>query len=170
MCALFGGARDISMFRHINRELMKDIITQQCALYTIILDKTITNLYGEAPAGKFYTEPVLLNALIEVGSQSHPINEQGVDFDWKIKFSFLLDDIRDANVNPNVGDIIMFQDSYFEIDTTNVTQFFVGKDPDYPYEPNPLNPGLSEFGYNVSVICDTHYVPKDRINLSKARL
>ena len=36
--ALFGRARDISMFRHVNRELLGDIITQQCALYKYILD------------------------------------------------------------------------------------------------------------------------------------
>ena len=49
-------------------------------------------------------------------------------------------------------------------------QLFVGKDPDYPYNVNPLNPGLDQFGYNVSVVCETHYVPADRINIIKQRL
>lgn len=168
--ALFGGSRDISMFRHINRELMGNIITQQCAYYAFALDKTKVNIYGEVAHGKYYTEPVLLNALIKIGEQSNPITEQGVDFDWKIQFSFLLDDLTDAGVNPNTGDIILFQDAYFEVDNSNAAQFFVGKDPDYPYEVNPLNPGLSEFGYNVSVICETHYIPRDKVNLDIARL
>ena len=30
--ALFGGARDISLFRKLNRELLGDIITQQIVL------------------------------------------------------------------------------------------------------------------------------------------
>lgn len=168
--ALFGGKRDISLFRHINRELLGDIITQQCALYKFVLDKTIVNMYGEASGGKFYDGPVLLNSLITVADNTSPTNEFGVDFNWSITVAFLRDDLVEANVHPEVGDIILYQESYFEIDNTNTTQFFAGKDPDYPYAANPLNPGLENFGYNVSVVCETHYVPADRVNLIKQRL
>lgn len=168
--ALFGGARDISMFRHINRELLGNIITQECAFYKFVLDKTVVNMYGEASGGKFYDGPVLLNALITVDDNTSPTNEFGVDFNWSIKVAFLRDDLVDTNVHPEVGDIILYQESYFEVDNTNITQFFVGKDPDYPYESNPLNPGLANFGYNVSVVCETHYVPADRVNIVQQRL
>lgn len=168
--ALFGGARDISMFRKVNRELLGDIVTQQCALYRHILDKNKINMYGEASGGKYFNPPVLLNALITVADNTSPTNEFGVDFDWSIKVAFLRDDLVDANVHPEVGDVILYQESYFEIDNTNIKQFFAGKDPDYPYGVNPLNPGLQDFGYNVSVVCETHYVPADRINIIKQRL
>lgn len=169
--AIFGSARDISMFRKINRELLGDIISQQCAIYKYVLDKTKINMYGEASGGKWFNEPVLLNALITVESNTSPTSELGVDFDWAIKVAFLRDDLTDANIQPEVGDIVLFQESYFEIDNTVHTQYFVGKDPDYPYGPNnPLNPGLENFGYNVSLVCDAHYVPADRINIIKQRL
>jgi hypothetical protein len=168
--ALFGGARDISMFRKVNRELLGDVITQQCALYRHVLDKTKVNMYGEASGGKFFNPPVLLNALITVADNTSPTNEFGVDFDWSIKAAFLRDDLVDANVHPEVGDVILYQESYFEIDNTNIRQYFAGKDPDYPYAQNPLNPGLDQFGYNVSVVCETHYIPADRINIIKQRL
>ena len=38
--ALFGAERDISLFRHINRELMGDIITQQCSFYKFKIEET----------------------------------------------------------------------------------------------------------------------------------
>jgi len=41
--ALFGEARDISMFRHVNRELMHNIISQQCVLYKYDLDEILFN-------------------------------------------------------------------------------------------------------------------------------
>jgi len=63
----------------------------------------------------------------------------------------------------------MYQNAYWEVDNENMTHFFVGKDPDYPYNVNPLNPGLEFFGYNVDVICQCHYVPQDRINIVNAR-
>ena len=62
--ALFGSARDISLFRHINRELMADIITQQCSFYKYKLEETKVNIYGEAAEEKYYMGPVLLNCLI----------------------------------------------------------------------------------------------------------
>lgn len=168
--AIFGSARDISMFRKINRELLGDVITQQIAFYKYILDKTTTNMYGEASGGKYFENPVLLNALITVGDNTSPVNEFGVDFNWNIKAAFLRDDLVDANVHPEVGDVLLYQESYFEIDNTNIKQYFAGKDPDYPYSQNPLNPGLNQFGYNVSVVCETHYIPADRVNIVKQRL
>lgn len=168
--AIFGSARDISMFRHINRELLWDVITQQCAIYKFILDKTTVNMYGEAAGGKFYDGPVLLNALITVENNTAPVTEFGVDFGWAIKVAFLVDDLTGANILPEIGDVVLYQESYFEIDNTIHTQYFAGKDPDYPYNPNPLNPGLDKFGYNVSLVCDTHYIPADRVNIIKTRL
>jgi len=73
----------------------------------------------------------------------------------------------------------MYQNGYFEVDHVNGTQFFVGKDPAYPFDdslgnnypasPLNINPlpetDLSQFGYNVSVICETHYVPADMVQI-----
>lgn len=174
MCALFGGARDISLFRYLNRELMGDIITQQCIYYKFKLDETKVNMYGEASGAKFYNEPVIFNALISAGNQTQPTDEFGVSFGWDLEFRFFRDDLVDANVIPEVGDIIMYQDAYWEVDTTNATQFFVGKDPDFPnYDDNginPLNPGLENFGTSVSITCVAHYVPADRVQITKERL
>lgn len=127
-------------------------------------------MYGESSNGKFFDGPVLLNALITVGDNTSPTSDLGVNFDWPVSFAFLRDDLVDANLHPEVGDIILYQESYWEVDNTNTTQFWAGKDPDYPNEINPLNPGLVEFGYNVSVTCECHYVPSDRINIQRTRL
>ena len=168
--ALFGSSRDVSFVRRMNRELMGNIISQQCAFYKYRLAETKTNMYGEASEGKYFDGPVLLNALIEVGDNSSPTSDLGVDFDWPIKFAFLRDDLVDAQIHPDVGDVILYQESYWEVDNTNTIQFWLGKDPEFPNEPNPLNPGLSGFGYNVSIVCETHYIPTDRVNIVKTRL
>lgn len=168
--ALFGSSRDVSFVRRINRELMGNIISQQCAFYKYKLVETKINMYGEASGGKMFDGPVLLNALITVGDNTSPTSDLGVDFDWPMTFAFLRDDLVDAGVHPEVGDVVLYQESYWEVDNTNITQFFAGKDPDYPYNQNPLNPGLENFGYNVSVTCTCHYVPADRVNIIRTRL
>ena len=172
--ALYGQMRDISMFRFINRELMHKIISQQVVFYKCNTVQTITNIYGEASQGRVFEEPVILFALIEIGDQTAPIMDNLVGFDWPVTFRFLRDDLTEANLVPNIGDFIMWNDGYCEIDNENIVQYFVGKDPDYPYldanNSNPYETDLGEFGYNVSVICQTHYVPADRVNIINQRL
>ena len=168
--AIFGSARDISMIRKVNRELLHDVISQQCAVYKYALDKTKVNMYGEASEGRWFNGPVLLNALITVGDKSDGTSDLGVDFNWDMKFAFLRDDLVDANLVIEIGDVILYQESYFEVDLSFDTQYFAGKDPQYPYESNPLNPGLGYFGYNVSVLVNAHNIPADRVNIIKQRL
>ena len=168
--AIFGSARDISMIRKVNRELLHDVISQQCAVYKYALEKTKVNMYGEASEGRWFNSPVLLNALITVGEKRDGTSDLGVDFNWDMKFAFLKDDLIDANLIIEIGDVILYQESYFEVDVTFDTQYFAGKDPDYPYEANPLNPGLGNFGYNVSLIVNAHNIPADRVNIIKQRL
>jgi hypothetical protein len=167
--AIFGSARDVSMIRKVNRELMGNVISQECVYYKVNEAQTLVNMYGEQQGGRYFSKPVIFNCLIEVGDQTAPTNDGFVGFDWPITFRFLRDDLVDANLVPAIGDFIMYQNAYWEVDNENMTHFFVGKDPDYPYNVNPLNPGLEFFGYNVDVICQCHYVPQDRINIVNAR-
>ena len=169
--ALYGGGRDISLFRVLNRELLGNIITQQCVYYKLKLNETKVNLYGEAAGARYYFEPVILNALIEKQDQDFTDDEMlGVDFQWGIDFKFFRDDLVTANLVPEVGDIIMYYDGYYEVDITNANQYFVGKDPRYPYNTNPLNPGLEDFGSSISIICKTHYTPADKVQITKERI
>jgi len=176
--ALFGQARDISMFRYVNRELMHNIISQQCALYQLELNETQFNMYGEASETKIYNGPFLLYALIEIPEQTFTADTMGVDFSWRPTFRFLRDDLLTGSLGytnmtedvvPEVGDIILWQESYYEVTSVREDQYFVGKNPDYPNNPNPLETDLAEFGYNVSIICQTIYVPADKVGLSKER-
>ena len=68
----------------------------------------------------------------------------------------------------------MWYDNYFQVDTVDLSQLFVGKDPDYPFNDdngnNPLETDLADFGYNVSVICESHYVPADKVGITKERM
>ena len=172
--ALYGEARDISMFRFVNRELMHKIISQQVVFYKYKLEETKVNMYGESVEGRNFVDPVLLFALIQPSQFEYPVSDFGADFRWQVTYKFLRDDLVDANVYPEVGDIIMYQNGYWEIDNISTVQFFVGKDPEYPYLDgagnNPYETDLGNFGYSVSVICDAHYVPSDRLNIELSRL
>lgn len=169
--AMYTRQRDVSLVRHLNRELMGNIITQQSAFYKFKLEETRVNLYGEAAGEKFYDGPFLFNCLINRDPQSYPEGNEGVNFNQGIGFFFLRDDLVDANVVPEVGDIILYQEKYYGVESTVANQYWGGKNPDYPNNnsdgtDNPLNPDLDQFGSSISILCQTHYIPADKVGLS----
>jgi hypothetical protein len=168
--ALYGTSRDVSLIRHLNRELLHDIISQQCVFYQLQAAETKVNIYGESAGAKYYKEPVILNMLLNLGDISSPTGDMGVDYDLPITFKFFRDDLIDANILPKIGDIVMWYEGYWELDNIADNQLFVGKDPDYPYNINPLNPGLDNFGTSISLTCTAHYVPADKVGITKERI
>jgi hypothetical protein len=164
--ALFGGIRDVSLIRKLNRELLGNIITQQASFYKYKLQETKVNLYGEASGAKYYDGPFLFNCLINREDQQYPISNIGEEFKQGITFSFFRDDLVEANILPEIGDIILYQEGYYEVQSTISNQYFLGKNPSYPNNENPLNPGLENFGSSISIVCGTHYVPADKVAIS----
>ena len=168
---MYTGVRDWSLMRHLNREVMGNIITQQCAIYQFRLEETKVNIYGEAAEEKYYNGPYLFNVLIDRGDQEFGLNTEGVQFDQPISFFFLRDDLVEKDVVPRVGDIILYQESYYGVQSTIANQYWGGKNPEYPNNdsdgtPNPLNPGLDKFGNNVSILVSTYYIPADKVAIS----
>ena len=157
--------------RHVNRELLGNVITQQAAFYQYKLEETKVNIYGEAAAEKFYNGPFLFNCLIDRSDEEYAENEEGIQFNQPINFYFLRDDLKDANIVPEVGDIVLYQEAYYGVDSTVANQYWGGKNPDYPNNdsdgtPNPLNPNLQLFGNNVSILVSTYYIPADKVAIS----
>ena len=151
---MFTTARDMSLVRKLNRELMGNIITQQCSVYQFKLEETKVNLYGEADAEKYYDGPFIFNVLINRSNEEYAENY------------FFRDDLKDADVLLRVGDIILYQERYYGVQSTVANQYWGGKNPSYPNNINPLNPGLENYGNNVSVLVSTYYIPADKVAIS----
>ncbi len=145
---------------------MGNIITQQCSLYQFKLEETKVNLYGEADAEKFYDGPFIFNVLINRENEQYVDNIEGVQFGQGIEFYFLRDDLVDADVVPRVGDIVLYQEGYYGVQSTVANQYWGGKNPSYPNNINPLNPGLEGFGNNLSILVSTYYIPADKVAIS----
>ena len=178
--SLFGTARDASLIRHIGRELVNNIIEQQVGYYKINLAQTTTNMYGESNGAKIFYDPVLVNCLIERSAQEWKTDSFGPDVDRKIQLRFLRDDLRGYELSlelpgggrgfqygilPEVGDVVLWQNNYYEIDDVLENQLFVGKDPDFSYSTD--NDG---FGSSISIIVNAHYTREDRLGIQKDRL
>ena len=163
---MFTTARDMSLVRKLNRELMGNIITQQCSVYQFKLEETKVNLYGEADAEKYYDGPFIFNVLINRTNEQYAENIEGVQFGQPIEFYFFRDDLKDADILIRVGDIILYQERYYGVQSTVANQYWGGKNPSYPNNINPLNPGLENYGNNLSVLVSTYYIPADKVAIS----
>jgi hypothetical protein len=162
--ALFGGSRDISLFRHINKELINNIIQQSVGYYKISLDKTESNLYGESLI-KTYNDPILVNCLIERNIQDWTETEFGTDVTREINVRFLRDILVDINLVPEVGDVVLWQEDYYEISGTVENQLVVGKDPSYSYSSD-----TSDFGSSISIIVTAQFIRPEKLGITKERL
>ena len=99
--ALFGGLRDISLFRNLSKELVNDIIQTEVAYYKFALEQTKANVYGEAP-GKNYYEPMKIACLIDRQDQSWSSDNFGSDINQIINFKFLKEELKNINLLPEV--------------------------------------------------------------------
>ena len=95
---LFGGARDISLFRTMNKELINDIIQQEVGFYKFVLQDTVTNVYGEAE-NKVYYEPQLFPCLITREDQAWSETDFGPDSTQQFTFAFLRADFANSTLS-----------------------------------------------------------------------
>ena len=161
--ALFGGSRDISLFHTINKELIKDIIQTEVAYYKFALEQTKINVYGEAP-GKNYFEPLKIACLINREDQSWSSDDFGPNVNQSINFRFLKEELKGINLVPEVGDLILFRNNFYEVDTKVENQYILGKDSDYS-----MATETSEHGVSFSIIINAHISRVEKLNLIPLR-
>ncbi len=161
--ALFGGSRDICLFNTINKELINDIIQTEVGYYKFVLEKTVANVYGESE-GKMYYEPVRIACLIDRNDQEWSSDDFGMDVDQIVDFGFLKKQLKDINLVPQVGDILLFRNNFYEVDGTIENQILYGKDPDYA-----ISTGTTDFGNSHSIVVSTHMSKIEKLNLIPLR-
>ena len=162
--ALFGTVRDAAMQIGVAHEFVNNVVTQQIGYYKVVLPDTQPNVYGEALV-KSYIGPVLMNCLIVRGDFTTTSDNFGPDSRREVGFRFLKVDLETANVVPETGDIIMYNEIYYEVDNVNENQLFLGKDPAYAY-----SEGMDGFGASISILLDTHLTTPERLGITIQRL
>ena len=160
---LFGGARDISLFRTMNRELINDIIQTEIAYYKLALNQTVSNIYGESNKKSYY-EPLRIACLIEKSDQEWSSDDFGPDIKQIYQYKFLKADLININLVPEVGDLILYNNDFWEVDTSIENQYFVGKKPEYA-----ISTDTQGFGTSLSIVLSTHLSRVEKLNLIPLR-
>ena len=141
--------RDVTFFKGIARELVDDVVETICVLFKINLNETKVNIYGEA-LNKTWHPGVQLSTLILKNTDETTYEGFGADMQQSITFKFDRAMCEEKDVYPEVGDIIFFDTSYYEIDDTDELQYIGGQ---------PSN--------NFSIVCETFMVSKSTLNIEE---
>jgi len=145
--------RDLQLFRSFARELVDTIIENTCVLFKVNLNETKVNIYGES-TNKTWYPGVELFVLIDKEPENVQYEGFGPDNTQNITFKFDRLLCEERNTYPEIGDVIYFDNSYYEIDNTNEIQFVGGL------------PGQNS-DRNWSIVCSTFMVSKSNLNIEE---
>jgi hypothetical protein len=137
--------RDIRFFEGISRELVDAVIETTVVLYKLVISDMKTNLYGES-LNKSYFQGTQCTAVIDRSETSVNYEGFGADSGQTVQFRFNRFTLADNGFYPEIGDIILHNDGYFEIDNVNEDQLIGG-----------------QTGEKFSIICSTFMTRRSSI-------
>ena len=151
--AKFVSSRDFEFFQHINKEISAEIIDTLVTLYKLNLDYVNTNIYGESTEKISYTG-VELSALIDYKPNT-AISDSGfgIDQTQEAEFRFVRSILEERHVYPEIGDIVGYNDAFYEINNIREVQLIAGRP-----------------GYNESIICETHLTRRSNIQIEPRQI
>lgn len=112
--SLFRSKKDIDFIKRINREAIERVTGESVTYYSISKEYTNENFYGEAKS-KIYEEPIKLYGVIDFQEQDVTTNAFGHDIVYNLKVFFLEDYLINSSVQLTEGDMIEYDDKFFEI-------------------------------------------------------
>ena len=142
--------RDLNMINSLNGELMGNIIENLVQLFKICPNETKTNIYGETSSetGKWYFPAIQISALIERAEMTAEFDDFGPNRNQDHVFKMREKMLRQLEFYPEIGDVVSWNDRYYEID--NVIQ-------------EQLLGGQAEKSH--SIICNSHYTKYTSLNI-----
>lgn len=151
--ARFVTQRDFEFIQHITRELIDETMDVAVVLYKIVVGSTTTNIYGEATSKTRYT-PVKVNGIVKYEKNTLDKDEGfGSNQDQQVEFRFARRMLQEVNTYPEIGDIVGYNNHYYEIHNITETQLIAGKP-----------------GFNTAIICMAHLTRRTSIDIEEAQV
>jgi hypothetical protein len=142
--------RDLNLVNSLNAELMGDIVEVLIQIFKISPTETKTNIYGEtsAESGKWYMPAIQISSLVERADMTAEYDDFGPSRNQDYVFKMREKMLKQVNFYPEIGDIVLFNDRYYEIDNV-VQEQLLGGHPDKSH----------------SIICNGHYTKITSLNV-----
>ena len=153
----FFNAKDLDFIKTISEEVVDYIVEQAVVLFKVSVGETKTNLYGES-LGKVWRAPSTLMCIVDREPMNVVYEGFGADKQQAVEFrfnrmrlretSYSVPKVRDINGTlvpteaiqnltvgyPEIGDVILFDGAYYEIDNVRQSQLIGGQPEIYDQE------------------------------------
>ena len=119
--------KEFDLINSMNEELIDEIVGQSVDIYKVNIDRTNENVYGESST-KYYDVGFRVNCLILYNEPEITQDEFGADTNANIEMYFQRENLSSGSLNfyPEAGDIVDWNDFYWEINGTTEPQLFAG--------------------------------------------
>tara|TARA_Y100000592_G_scaffold47519_1_gene75460 strand:- start:14192 stop:14662 length:471 start_codon:yes stop_codon:yes gene_type:complete len=119
--------KEINLINSLNEELIDEIVGQSVDIYKVSIDNTEENVYGESTT-KYYEIGFRVNCLIQFDEPEVEQTEFGADYNASIEMYFQRANLSSGSLNfyPEAGDIVDWNDHYWEINGTTEPQLIAG--------------------------------------------
>jgi len=119
--------KEFDLINQMNEELIDEIVGQSVDIYKVNVDRTNENLYGESTT-KYYDVGFRVNCLIDFTEPEIVQEEFGADLNSNITMYFQRENLSSGSLNfyPEMGDIVDWNNFYWEINGTTEPQLFAG--------------------------------------------
>ena len=119
--------KEFDLINQMNEELIDEIVGQSVDIYKVNVERTEDNVYGESTA-KYYDIGFRVNCLINYNEPEVIQDEFGADTNSSIEMFFQRENLASGSLNfyPETGDIVDWNDYYWEINGTTEPQLFGG--------------------------------------------
>ena len=119
--------KEINVINSMNEELIDEIVGQSVDIYKVGVDETEDNIYGESTT-KYFESGFRVNCLLLFQEPEVVDDGMGVSVEGTIEMYFQRANLSSGSLNfyPEIGDIVDWNDSYWEIDGTTEPQLVAG--------------------------------------------
>ena len=119
--------KEFDLINSMNEELIDELVGQSVDIYKVNVENTNENLYGESTT-KYYDIGFRVNCLIDFTEPEIVQEEFGADLNSNITMYFQRENLASGSINfyPEMGDIVDWNDFYWEINGTTEPQLFAG--------------------------------------------
>ena len=128
--------KEFDLINAMNEELIDEIVGQSVDIYKVNVERTDDNIYGESTT-KYYDIGFRVNCLNLYNEPEVNQDEFGADLNADIEMYFQRENLSSGSLNfyPESGDIVDWNNHYWEINGTTEPQLFVGH-PNYKHQIN----------------------------------
>jgi hypothetical protein len=108
-----------------------------------------------------------MNCLVQKDDKSYIADDTGYDQTRTGEFNFFRDDLKDNNIVIEEGDIIEWDNEYYEVDGVSASQYFGGRNPNTDL--GFTQGDRDEFGLSVAIKVSAHVTRRNRLNIQEVR-